>query len=596
MATEVVLNYGARQIDGLRLVRSVLGFDQYSGNSAEHHNAIGGKMAGIVSGWFLAAAERLDVCVPLGSVFSLSTVLGGGMQLPMSVHFLPDLLEKGAPNRDAWPDRPETDERQVTCDIVGLRMSSGSLDITSGVIDSSDSGGNFRCFNTFVVALCSSLDRFRRRPSLDVVCDPIPVVLATDVVFYTSLDVDSCPDCQPLRAWRRRRRMRGTGTATTDDDEDSPDYFDFDFDGLGDDVLHKVRLTLNPDIDGHRQTSDTSYTVRVQVRGPSPCCVVRAVMEFIDLYLDDRRQPSGIVAGDNSVDDELHFRSPNSNGHNAMLETTSNSEKNSACLSTTIGNASDVDQQTLVSSMAAAMIGHSPVGCLDGCLSSVVDMSTEVESTVVIRNHDDGYDDRVVDFDDDDDPDSGRTNFLLCPKCVLLGEYQPERVPYRFTRAALGQPRRHQAGSSQRFIAQSRVRQGGRRCIRAVCSRWHNLGSWRRALTGDYRYGGSSCGPGGSVGGGLGGIERPVYSLAPMTLPDYEHPRLILLLPPSAQVLNQSADCINNKLLLIAMLYCLPIITECEIKLTFMMAADIDHKHRSIIHTDRCSLFTLKYL
>jgi hypothetical protein len=113
-----------------------------------------------------------------------------------------------------------------------------------------------------------------------------------------------------------------------------------------------------------------------------------------------------------------------------------------------------------------------------------------------------------------------------------LGKFVRRRVPYRLARAALDRPRRSPGGCGHRSTGQSRDRKSGRRCLRAVCSRWHNLGSWRRALMGDYRHGGSSNGPGGSVGGGLGGVERPVYSLAPLTLPDYEHPRLLLLLPP----------------------------------------------------------------
>jgi hypothetical protein len=210
MSTEVVLNHGARQVDGIRLVRSTLGFDYPTG--IEHH-AAGSKAIGLVAGWLLAAAERLDICVPLGTTFPSAAVVGGGNPgLPASVHFLPDLLENGAPNRDAWPDRPENDERQVTCDVAGLRLSVGCQSDTSGLADSFDGCGSFRSFCDFLVALCSASDRFRRRPPLDVVCDPAPVVLATEAVFFTALDVDGCPDCRPLRAQRRRRRSARKGT------------------------------------------------------------------------------------------------------------------------------------------------------------------------------------------------------------------------------------------------------------------------------------------------------------------------------------------------------------------------------------------------
>jgi len=56
-----------------------------------------------------------------------------------------------------------------------------------------------------------------------------------------------------------------------------------------------------------------------------------------------------------------------------------------------------------------------------------------------------------------------------------------------------------------------------RRAAAAVCRKWHNLGSWSRATTGDYRF--SSV------------IEVPP-SASLTTLPDYEHPRLVVVLPP----------------------------------------------------------------
>ena len=73
-----------------------------------------------------------------------------------------------------------------------------------------------------------------------------------------------------------------------------------------------------------------------------------------------------------------------------------------------------------------------------------------------------------------------------------------------------------------------------RRTAAAVCRKWHNLGSWSRATTGDYRF--SSV------------IEVPP-SAALTQLPDYEHPRLVVVLPPvqrlshadwSVQSINQS--------------------------------------------------------
>ena len=84
--------------------------------------------------------------------------------------------------------------------------------------------------------------------------------------------------------------------------------------------------------------------------------------------------------------------------------------------------------------------------------------------------------------------------FLLCPKCVLLRHAHPERIQY-------------QAMTARR---------------KAICSRWHNLGSWSRAATGDYRY---------------STVELHQHLQSGLSsLPDYEHPRLVVVLPPSQPV------------------------------------------------------------
>jgi hypothetical protein len=87
-----------------------------------------------------------------------------------------------------------------------------------------------------------------------------------------------------------------------------------------------------------------------------------------------------------------------------------------------------------------------------------------------------------------------RQFFLLCPKCVLLRHARPERIQY-------------QAMTTRR---------------KAICSRWHNLGSWSRAATGDYRY---------------STVELHQHLQSGLSsLPDYEHPRLVVVLPPSQPV------------------------------------------------------------
>jgi len=112
----------------------------------------------LVVHWLLAAFQSLRVCVPFG----ISASTGSRMFL------FADQLEVGAPSRDVWPDRPEVDERQVTCD-VGLW-----------------SRGGARMFSDLLTSLCGE----EGRRELDVLMDPTPVFLAHDAVFFTALDVD----------------------------------------------------------------------------------------------------------------------------------------------------------------------------------------------------------------------------------------------------------------------------------------------------------------------------------------------------------------------------------------------------------------------
>jgi len=328
----------------------------------------------------------VQVCIPFG----MSQSTGSRLFL------FTDQLEVGVPNREVWPDRPELDERQVTCD-VGLW-----------------SRGGFRMFCDLLSSLCG--DEGRRH--LDVLLDPAPVFLAHDAVFFTAFDVDGCPDCRPTR--RLRRPRDDAGNDATDEDADVV--------AQSDDVLHKVRLSLNVTrMDG----------VRLQVRGPTPCCVLRALIRFLDLYLDD----------------DLDYVPPAD---------------------------SEVPESSVFSSEDRHHIG--PVSLCDGSVTSESFHSDNVE------------------LDVSSEADTPRQLYFLCPKCVLLGEAWPERISYRC------------------MVDRRR---------KAVCSKWHNLGSWWRAVTGDYTFGGaSSLGP-----------DRPVvYSLTPSTLPDYEHPRLLLLLPPDPKV------------------------------------------------------------
>ena len=389
VTSEAARSQGA-VIDASKLVRSLF-TDNYADVGLQM-----GKLSSahsLVVHWLLAAFQSLQVCIPFG----ISPFTGSRLFL------FTDQLEVGVPNREVWPDRPELDERQVTCD-VGLW-----------------SRGGFRMFADLLTSLCG--DEGRRH--LDVLLDPAPVFLAHDAVFFTAFDVDGCADCRPTR--RLRTRVDDvTGNDVTDDDADA---------AQSDDVLHKVRLSVNV---------TRMDAVRVQVRGPTPCCVLRQLVNFIDLYLDDEVDHVPLIADEVQID------------KSSVFSTVLSSE----------------DRQHIV-----------PLSLCDGSV-------TPSESL-----HSDN-----VELDVSSDADTPRQLYFLCPKCVLLGEAWPERISYRC------------------MVDRRR---------KAVCSKWHNLGSWWRAVTGDYRFGGaSSLGP-----------DRPVvYSLTPSTLPDYEHPRLLLLLPPDPKV------------------------------------------------------------
>jgi len=259
-------------------------------------------------------------------------------------------------------------------------------------------------------------------------------LLAHDAVFFTAFDVDGCPDCRPSRR-PRGGRLTSAGNDVTDDDADAVAQSA----AADDDVLHKVRLSLNV---------TRMEAVRVQVRGPTPCCVLRALVNFIDLYLDDRLDHAPLPPPD-SADVQ-------------------------------------VDKSSVLSTVVSSSEERHHIGPVSLCDGSV----TGSESF-----HSDN-----IELDVSSEADTPRQLYFLCPKCVLLGEAWPERISYR----SMVDRRR-----------------------KAVCSKWHNLGSWWRAVTGDYVFGGaSSLGP-----------DRPVvYSLTPSTLPDYEHPRLLLLLPPDPKV------------------------------------------------------------
>jgi len=78
---------------------------------------------------------------------------------------IPGLLEYGAPSHDVWPDNPEWEERQITCDF-GVRVLRPGL------------------FCELVVRLNSA----EGRRQLRIVADPLPVFLSHHAVFFAAVD------------------------------------------------------------------------------------------------------------------------------------------------------------------------------------------------------------------------------------------------------------------------------------------------------------------------------------------------------------------------------------------------------------------------
>lgn len=313
--------------------------------------------------WLLGALQKLEMCIVLQ---------GEGDD---RLFLLPNLLEYGAPSHDVWPDNPEWEEKQITCDFAIRSLKPG-------------------LFSDLILRINREGRRYLR-----IVPDPVPVFLSHHIVFFSAFDQAGCEDCYNFRR-RLRSKQRNEDLETADD------------------VLHKVHVMFHARMDA----------VRVQVRGVSPCCTMKAVLNFLELFLDDLPEEEYETSSD---------------GASLSSQTTS-----SVSPSASVFYSSD---------------GHGSFGSL---------------------SHGSEEDDE-------------RDLFLLCPKCVLLRHTHPGRIAYHCL-----SPKR-----------------------KAICRKWQNFGTWSRVTSGcDYRF--SSV------------IEVPPTASLTM-LPDYEHPRLVLILPPSPTVSNK---------------------------------------------------------
>ena len=374
--------------------------------------------------WLLAALRRLEVCV---SFYARG-------HLDDQIYLVPTLLEYGSPSQDVWPEAPDWDEKQITCHFSVRRRRSAM-------------------FSTLVLAVV----RYGRR-RLQILAEPVPIFLAHHIVFFTGMDSGGCEDCFRIRRRMRQKLMKNDDRGGGGDNHNHHHYHHRHISDSvhqaaaaavaaeeQDDIIHKVHITMNAKMSA----------LTIQIRGPSPCCTMKALLAFLEQFFDDR------------PDDDFFSTD--------MATTTGCSSDDGATMTVSARWPTPAPPRSMATTGSAS--------CYSGSRASLASGSDQ--------------DDAVDDAGD-------RELYILCPKCVLLRQSHPERIAYP-------------CGLSSRR--------------RAICSKWHNLGSWTRVATGDYRFTSlvdvtpaAVAGSGGSAGGGI------------LALPDHEHPRLALVLPPSAGV------------------------------------------------------------
>lgn len=427
-ALEIMQKLSDKEVDQILMKKKAsLGSKSFKGLGISQTPSLSSSTTGYTR-WLLAAMMKLEMCLLMPDVGSTPAAMSTSpyrifftnrlhgfssseqnaifhQQSQTRFFLIPYLLEHGAPSHDVWPDNPEWEEKQITCEFL-LRSLKPS----------------------FFTDLMLRLNK-EGRGFLKIVSDPSPIFMSHHMVFFSALDEGGCDDCYYYRRRIRARHSRQEVDSTATGDYSQPQT------SQQDEVLHKVHLSLHSRMEG----------IRVQVRGTSPCCTMKAVLNFLELFLDD------------VPDDET--------------ETSGYSDATSSSSSHTPSSSLSPSTSILYSSDGLGSFGslsHGGMGTAGATGSGALN-------------------------DDVEDRDL----FLLCPKCVLLRHTQPSRIAYHCI-----SPKR-----------------------KAICKKWHNLGSWGRAVSGDYHFGGN---------GGVIVEVPPTTSLT--VLPDYEHPRLVLILPPSSMV------------------------------------------------------------
>jgi len=477
--------------------------------------------------WLLGTLKAFDLCVPVGQ---------GGGSLGLSLlsstssqaYLFPSLLETGSPTESVWSENPNCHEKQVTCEATVRRLRPGMF---SGL-----------------QRQLASADGIRQ---MAVVANPPLVLLSHHIVFTTSLDGGSCAECFHIRRRCRpenhRIRQHFTHPAVRDESvtilpppagyADDNTITAVDDGGCGccsitssTNIIHRVHMELGSNLD----------FVRIQVRGVSPCCVMRSVIDFIDLHLDDFRpstqHPDVLPPPYSSLNidavscvssmvaqADLRPHAATTNGCSPKLRPSPNEQDSSGISSHVLP--SFYSRLTSRCTSKGSIRYTGPSGGGGASPSDVGDLDDDDDEC--------GSGDQLQSDDDREDGiDARRRLFVVCPKCILLRTVNPERIEY---------PKQ---GSRLLSTSSSSSYPGGTRRRKPICRKWHNLGSWARVVTGDYRP--TLRG----MDGGVNVLANVLPLIAPPSmptpglllngaaLPDHEHPRLVLILPPSERLSN----------------------------------------------------------
>lgn len=273
------------------------------------------------------------------------------------------LLKVGECHCSVWTAVPDKYEKQLTYELfIKSNPSEFFIDIIEIIIG--DKGKEF----------------------LNVLCEPVPVIYQRQIVFFMEIYMDSCENCREIFNENKKLVCISHSKDCTNQEAYASNKY------------HKIKLSLN-----HKGDK-----LRVCVRGSRPCCIMKKLIEFLYLHIEE------------------------------WIDSTKTPKKEKI----------------------KKAINKADRKC------DIEYPSVEVEKTF---------------------------HYVLCPKCVIFQKSNPKPIFFR--------------GVSIKR--------------KPVCDYWHHLGSWTRAVTGSYK---------------TIPIEIICNEISDQSVvPDYEVPRLIMILPPSRE-------------------------------------------------------------